>query len=173
MKKNYKILLLVLLLAFASCSFTSKSFDNSDKDKFLIQIITHVLQQFHFDPISLNDEFSASLFEGYVESIDPVKRYFYKSDFNDFQKYKTELDDQLKDFDISFFNLVHTRMLKRIEEAKVAYKEVLSKPFDYSINEVFDTDYDKMEFVSNKKEMKERWRKQLKFSTLSNYDDIK
>jgi len=172
MKKNYKVLLLVLLLAFASCSFTSKTFDDTDKDKLLIQVITYVLQSGHFDPIKLNDNFSEELFSDYIEQIDPVKRYFYKSDFKDFEKFKTDIDDQLKAFDITFFNVVHTRMMQRIEESKEIYKEVLSKPFDYTIEETFDTDYDKIDFVSNKKEMKERWRKQLKFSTLSNYDDI-
>lgn len=57
MKKNYKVLLLVLLLAFASCSFTSKTFDDTDKDKLLIQVVTYVLQSGHFDPIKLNDSF--------------------------------------------------------------------------------------------------------------------
>ncbi|WP_105472723.1 carboxy terminal-processing peptidase [Jejuia pallidilutea] len=172
MKKNYKVLLLVLLLAFASCSFTSKTFDDTDKDKLLIQVVTYVLQSGHFDPIKLNDSFSEELFSDYIEQIDPVKRYFYKSDFKEFEKYKTEIDDQLKAFDITFFNVVHSRMMQRIEESKAIYKEVLSTPFDYSIDETFDTDYDKIDFVSNKAEMKERWRKQLKFSTLSNYDDI-
>ena len=172
MKKNYKVLLLVLLLAFASCSFTSKTFDNSDKDKLLIQVITYVLQQGHFDPIQLNDEFSEELFKDYIERVDPVKRYFYESDYKEFKKYETDIDDQLKAFDISFFNVVHQRMLERIEEAKLIYKDVLSTPFDYTIDETFETDYDKIGFVSNKKEMKERWRKQLKFSTISNYDDL-
>lgn len=171
MKKNYKVLLLVLLLAFASCSFTSKTFEDTDKDKLLIQVITYVLQNWHFDPIKMNDSFSEELFNDYIERVDPGKRYFYKSDYKEFEKYKTEIDDQLKAFDITFFNVVHERMLKRIEETKEIYKEVLSKPFNYSLEEVFDTDYDNIDFVNNKKDMKERWRKQLKFSTLSNYDD--
>ena len=172
MKKNFKILLLTLLLAFASCSFTSKTFDNPDKDKLLVQIITYVLQQFHFDPVAIDDKFSKSLFDAYIEGVDPVKRYFYVSDYEEFKKFEVDIDDQIKSYDIGFFNLVHNRMLQRIEEAKLIYKEVLSKPFDYSIDETFDTNYDNIAFVSNKKEMRERWRKQLKFSTLSNYDDI-
>lgn len=173
MKRNYKVLSLLLLLAFASCSFTSKKFSNPDKDKLLIQIITFVLEQGHFDPIALDDGFSAELFSDYIEIVDPVKRYFYESDYKDFEKFKLSIDDQLKITDITFFNVVNERMLKRIEESKDIYKEVLSKPFDYSVVEDFDTDYEKSTFVKNKKEMKDRWRKQLKFSTLSNYDDIK
>ncbi|WP_203257811.1 carboxy terminal-processing peptidase [Hyunsoonleella ulvae] len=172
MKKNYKVLLLVLLLAFASCSFTSKKFDDTDKDKLLLQVITYILQNGHFDPIKLNDSFSEGLFNDYIEQMDPVKRYFYESDYKEFENYKTNIDDQLKAYDITFFNVVYNRMMKRIGEAKTIYKDVLSQPFDYTIDETFDTDYDKIAFVNNKKEMRERWRKQLKFSTISNYDDI-
>lgn len=172
MKRNYKILSLVLLLAFASCSFTSKTFSDPDKDKLLVQVITFVLEQGHFDPIALDDEFSEELFNNYNKIIDPYKRYFYESDIKDFEKFKTNIDDQLKISDITFFNVTNERMHKRIEEAKEIYKEVLSVPFDYSIDETFDTDYDNSEYVKNRKQMKERWRKQLKFSTLSNYDDI-
>lgn len=172
MKKKYIVLLLSILLAFGSCSFTTKKFSNPDKDKLLIQVITFVLQQAHFDPIAFDDKFSEELFKDYLEEIDPVKRYFYESDYKDFEKYKFTIDDQLKATDITFFNIVHERMLKRIAEVKEIYKEVLSEPFDYSTEETFDTDYENIGFVKNRKEMKERWKQQLKFSTLSNYDDL-
>lgn len=172
MKRNYKVLLLMVLLAFASCSFTTKTFDDSDKDKMLIHIIRSVLEQLHFDPIAMDDAFSAELFSDYVRTIDPLKRYFYQSDIKDFEKYKLTIDDQLKVSDITFFNVTHERMLKRIEEAKSLYKEVLSQPFDYTKDEVFDTNTENTTYAKNRKELKERWRKQLKFSTLTNYDDI-
>ncbi len=172
MRKNYKVLLLVLLLAFASCSFTSKSIENPDKDKLLIQVITYVLQQGHFDPIELDDDFSEAFFAHYIERVDPAKRFFYESDYKEFDKYKTLIDDQLKSLNISFFDVVDERLLERIEEVKEIYKDVLATPFDYTIDESFDTDSENMDYVFSKREMKERWRKQLKFSTLSNYDDI-
>ena len=172
MKRNYKALLLLLLLAFASCSFTTKTFADPDKDKLLVQVVTYVLQQLHFDPVDFNDAFSKELFSDYIENLDPVKRYFYQSDIDDFKKFETNIDDQLKVYDITFFNVTYDRMIKRIEEAKQIYKEVLSEPFDFSKDETFNTDYEHVGYVKTKKEMKERWRQQLKFSTLSNYDDI-
>ena len=172
MKRNYKVLLLMVLLAFASCSFTTKTFDDSDKDKMLIHIIKSVLEQLHFDPIEMDDAFSTELFSDYVDTMDPLKRYFYESDYIDFEKYKLTIDDQIKASDITFFNITHERIIKRIQEAKSLYKEILSQSFDYSKDETFDTDSDKSTYVKNRKEMKERWRQQLKFSTLTNYDDI-
>ncbi|MCB0445609.1 MAG: tail-specific protease, partial [Gelidibacter sp.] len=172
MKRNYKLLLLVLMLAFASCSFTSKKFENPDKDKLLIQLITYVLDQGHYSPRDLNDGFSEQVFNDYLKQLDPFKRYFYASDIKEFEAYKDELDDQIKASDISFFNLTHQRLLQRIAESETLYKDVLETPFDFSKKEEFSTDYDNLPYVSSKQEMKERWRKQLKFSTIANYDDL-
>ncbi|WP_336067339.1 carboxy terminal-processing peptidase [Mesoflavibacter sp. CH_XMU1404-2] len=172
MRRNYNILLLVLVLAFGSCSFTTKVDDNPDKDKLLIQIITLALDQLHFEPKTVDDTFSKEIFEDYLEQVDPLKRYFLKSDIDDFKKYETEIDDQLKAYDISFFNAVHERLIKRQEEAKAYYKEILEKPFDFSKDEEYNADYENLEYSKNKKQLKERWRQQLKFNTLSNYETL-
>jgi len=129
MKRNYKILMLVLLLAFASCSFTTKTFNDPNKDKLLIQIITHVLERGHFDPKTLDDDFSEQVFEDFLSQIDPLKRYFYESDIEDFEAFKYEIDDQLKAYDISFFKLTYDRLLKRMDEAEVLSQKILDKPF--------------------------------------------
>lgn len=173
MKRNINILLLTLLLAFASCSFTTKTFDNDpDKDKLLIQLITYVLEQGHFEPAMIDDNFSEGVFYDYLDQLDPFKRYFLASDIKEFEAYKDKIDDQIMNYDLTFFNLTHERLLQRIEESKAIYKEVLSQPFDYSVKEDFNADYENLEWVNSKKELKERWRQQLKFSSIANYHDL-
>jgi carboxyl-terminal processing protease len=171
-KRNYKLLLLVLLMAFASCSFTTKKFEDPDKDKLLIQLITYVLEQGHFNPKDINDDFSEHVFKGYLDQLDPFKRYFYESDIQEFRVYQNQLDDQIKAYDLTFFNLTHERLLKRLDESKAMYKEVLSEAFDFNVKEDFSTDYKDLKYVTSKKDMKDRWRQQLKFSTIANYDDL-
>ena len=171
MKGNYKFLLLALLIAFASCSFTSKTFNDPDKDKLLIQLITYVLDQGHFDPQELNDDFSENVFGDFLDQLDPFKRYFYASDIKEFEVYKDKIDDQLKAYDVTFFNITHERLLQRIEESRKLYTEILESPFDFTKDEVYSSDYEKLTYVKNKRELKERWRQQLKFSTIANYDD--
>ena len=172
MKRNYKLLLLVLLLAFASCSFTSKKFEDPNKDKLLIQLVTYLLDEGHFSPQDINDDFSKEVFDEYLEQLDPLKRYFHASDIKEFEKYKTDLDDQIKAYDVSFFNITYDRYLQRLAESKEIYKEVLKNPFDFSVNEDFSTKYEDLTYVNSKKELRERWRHQLKFSTIANYDDL-
>jgi len=172
MKRKYNIILLVLLLAFGSCSFTTKVDDDPDKDKLLIQIITLALDQLHFEPKELNDAFSAEIYSDYLELVDPLKRYFLQSDVDDFKKFETEIDDQLRAYDISFFSLVYERLVQRQEEAKSYYKDILAKPFDFNQDEDYNTDYKNLPYAKNKKGLKERWRQQLKFNTLSSYDTL-
>ncbi len=173
MKRNFYLLMLTILLAFGSCSFTSKTFDDPDKDKMLVQIITYILERGHYDPKDMNDEFSAEVYSDYLENIDPFKRYFYQSDIDEFEQYKFLLDDQLKDYDISFFNLTYQRLGERMEESESIYKEILSSSFDFNENEEFNSDYEKMPYVKNKKQLKDRWRLQLKYATIANFDDLK
>jgi carboxyl-terminal processing protease len=57
-----------------------------------------------------------------------------------------------------------------MDEVKVIIKEVLDEPFDYTVEETMNSDYDKRPFTNSKSELKERWRKQLKFWTLNTFD---
>ncbi|MDF4220713.1 carboxy terminal-processing peptidase [Maribacter sp. M208] len=170
MKRNLAYVLLLMLAAVASCSFTNKTFENDDKDKLLLDLITYVLEKGHYEPKALNDDFSVHVFEDFIDVIDPTKRYFIASDIAEFEKYKYQIDDEIKNTDITFFNIVYERLMQRMDDAKVIYKEVLETPFDYSENESISIKYDEEPFAANRKELKERWRKQLKYATLGTYD---
>ncbi len=172
MKKNFKVLLLAVFLGVASCSFTTKEFNDPDKDKLLVDLITYVLQKGHYNPKDMNDEFSKNVYDNFIDGIDPLKRYFLASDLEEFSQYEFEIDDQIKVKDLAFFDLVYNRFRERMEDVKKVYPIVLDSPFDYSKEEVINVDYDIILFANSQKELKERWRKQLKFSTISNYYDL-
>ncbi|WP_245686385.1 carboxy terminal-processing peptidase [Psychroflexus sediminis] len=174
LKNNLVILFLITLLSITSCSFTTKDFDeNSDKDQVLIELITYVIEQGHFDMKEMDDDFSQSVFKDYIKGIDPIKRHFLASDFEEFKAFETQIDDQIKNKNLLFFNLTVERYKKRMEEAKGFYAELLKEPFDFQNEETINTDYDQVDYAKNKKELKQRWREQFKFSTLSTYYDLK
>ncbi|MBK99207.1 MAG: tail-specific protease [Flavobacteriaceae bacterium] len=172
MKKNIIVISLTFILGLASCSFTSRNFDQTDKDKLLLQLISYVLDQGHFVEKEINDDFSRKAFNEYLNIIDPYKRYFYKSDIEEFKKYEDQLDDKFINAEIDFFDLTYNRGQQRFNESKLIYKEILNNPFDYQIDENFNADFESLDYVKNKSEMKDRWRKQLKFSSIESYDDL-
>ena len=172
MKSNFKILLLTVFVAAASCSFTTKEFNDPDKDKLLLDLISYVLQKGHYDSKDIDDAFSAEIYKDFINNLDPLKRYFIASDIEEFSAYETEIDDQIKNKELLFFNLVYSRLMERMEEAKGMYQTLLDTPFDYSKDEIINVNYDELAYVLSKKEMARRWRWQLKFSTISSYYDF-
>lgn len=169
MKRNLQLLLLAVFVSAASCSFTTKSFEDPDKDKLLIDLITYVLEKGHYKSTDINDEFSEEVYTKFIDGLDPVKRFLLAKDIEEFSAYKYVIDDQLKAKELSFFNTVYERLNMRMEEAKNIYADALSTPFDYDDNESINVDYDGLEYATSKKELLQRWRTQLKFSTISNY----
>jgi carboxyl-terminal processing protease len=173
MKKNYKLLLVVTFVSLSLLAFKSNFSSSSDpeKDKLLIELLTFVLEKGHYSPTTMDDEFSKGVYKDYIEALDPSKRFFLQADIDEFSKYELELDDQLLNKDLTFFDLTYTRLIQRIEESKSIYKSILNQPFDYTVDESFNTDYEKMPYAKNTSELKERWRKQIKLSTLSSLVD--
>lgn len=173
MKRNYKILLVVVCLSVTLFAFkinASKQID-PDKDKLLLELLTFVIEKGHYNPAAIDDKFSKGIYKDYIQALDPSKRFFLQSDIDEFSKFETELDDELINKDLTFFNLTYERLLKRMEESKKFYKEILSKPFDYKTEESFNANYEKAPYAKDTAELIDKWRKQIKLSTLSSLID--
>ncbi|UGS20802.1 carboxy terminal-processing peptidase [Flavobacterium cyclinae] len=172
MKRNYKIILVVTALSAILWSFIPREKkEDPEKDKLILELLTMVLERGHYSPVEINDDFSKKVYHKYLENIDPTKRFFIQSDINEFSKYETSLDEMILRKDISFFNLTNSRLLQRMKESRKIYENLLSKPFDYNVKESINIDYDNLPFAKNKSDLVERWRKQLKLSTLSSLTD--
>lgn len=173
MKRNYKILLAIVLLSATLFAFNLKSGvdANPDKDKLRLELLSFVLERWHYDPATIDDTFSKGIYKDYVQALDPSKRFFLQSDIDEFSEFELKLDDALINRDLTFFNLSYDRLMKRMEESKKIYSGIMLVPFDYSIDESFDTDYDKAPYAKNTTELTERWRKQIKLSALASLTD--
>ncbi len=170
MKRKLILVFIAFSLVFASWKLINPKFDNPNKDKLLIEIIKYVLEKYHYNSIEINDEFSENMFDTYIDLLDSQKKYFLASDYREFKKYKFLLDNQLIDEELSFFNLSYQRLIQRIKEVEEFYPSLLSSPFDFSINEEINLDFENISFSKNNNERRDRWRKQLKYSALDIYD---
>lgn len=171
MKRNYKILIAVLCLSVTLFAFkvnADKTVDpDPNKDKMLLEILAFVIEKGHYNPPPIDDEFSKGIFKDYIDALDPSKRFFLQSDIDEFRQYELMLDDQFINKDLTFFNLTYARLMKRMEESKKRYKTILAQPFNYNIDETFNADYEKIPYAKSTAEINERWRMQIKLSTLS------
>lgn len=173
MKRNYKIILVVACISITLFAFkmNNSKANDPEKDKLLLELLTFVIEKGHYSPATIDDNFSKGVYKDYIEALDPSKRFFLQSDIDEFAKYELQLDDQIMNKDLTFFDLTYNRLMKRMEESTKIYKEVLKKPFDFSIDETFNIDYEKAPYCASVKELNEKWRKQIKLSTLSSLVD--
>ena len=69
---------------------------------------------------------SEQIFHTYLESIDGQKRYFLQSDYREFAKYLYQIDDQLRELDLTFFDLTYKRLILRMNKLKVVFVLIVS-----------------------------------------------
>ena len=167
MKNNYKLLLIVIASSVALWSFMPKTVaSDPEKDKLLIELITFVIQKGHYDPAVIDDNFSKGVYKEYLDALDPSRRFFIESDILEFKKYENQLDEMIKNRDLTFFKLTYQRLQKRTVEAKVIYRAIAGKPFDFTTDENINIDSENLPFAKDYKELKTRWASQIKLSTL-------
>lgn len=168
MKKNYLAIAFTILLGAVLWSFMpNKEQPKPQKEANLMSLLMYVLNNAHYAPTAINDSLSEEVFDKFIEITDPNKRFFLQSDIEEFKMYRDLIDNEIENKSFDFFTLVYNRLNQRTKESEKIYKELLDKPFDYTIDEKIDTDSEKLDFPANEAERKDRWRKQLKFSVLS------
>lgn len=172
MKRNYKIILIVLAISAALWSFMPKKEKaDPEKEALLMELLTYVIKNGHYAPSEINNEFSAKVYKEYIKAIDPNKRFLLQADVDELNQYEFLIDDFILARRFDLFDKSYQILQKRMKESQAIYKEVLSQPFDFSVKEEINTDFDKMPFAKDEAALKERWRKQLKLNVLSNIED--
>jgi carboxyl-terminal processing protease len=175
-KFRFSIPFLAFFLLISSLSINASEVNidvNNDpeKDKVLIYVLKNILTRGHFVVKEMNDDFSESVYNSFIDGLDPSKRYFTQKDLKEFSQYKYQIDNQLLQDDLSFYKLVYGRFLKKIKNAKSYYGDLLAQPFNFDENETIDLDYEKVPFAKNDSELIDYWRKQLKLQTLSRIEE--
>ena len=172
MKTKFKFSITFLLIVLFTYSLTANGSEkipgpDPEKDKVLIYVLKNILTRGHFVMKEMNDDFSEIVYNSFIDGLDPSKRYFTQKDLKEFSKFKYDIDNQLLNDDVSFYNLVYSRFIDKVKNAKSYYGDLLIQPFKFKKNETIDVDYDKVPFAKNENELIDYWRKQLKLNTLS------
>jgi len=168
-------LLLIVLFGGIFWAFTGR---NSDEDLYakqqkLLAAIGIILEQKHYSPKNIDDAFSKNVFDKYLSALDPDKDLFLKSDITALSKYSTTIDDEIKGtVAMQFYPAAGAIYKKRLDEGMTIYKKILSKPFDFSVNETAQLDGDKLDYPTDDDARIEAWRKRLKYMTLDKFVDL-
>jgi len=167
--KSKRILFSCALLLFIGA--TIPPVREVDKNMLLMKVVMYALQN-HYDTKPIDDEFSKNAFQIYLKDLDPSKRFLIQEDVKKLQQFQYRIDDEVNHGTYLFFDFSTKIIEQRIKESETYYKEILDKPFDFKKDETIPTDAKNLSYAKNKKELREYWRKYLKYSVLTRVADL-
>lgn len=168
-------LLLGMLAIGIFLAFNTLGSDKTPPSKWdrVLQSVRELIVQGHYSPKAIDDEFSKKVFSKYLEQLDPDKTVLQQEDVDALRKkYETTIDDEINGAPVQFFLAAGKIFNQRIDEEMPLYKEILSKPFDFTVNESIQTDSKKLHFAKDRTELHDIVRKRLKYLALDRYADL-
>lgn len=130
-------------------------------------LVTQILTQGHYRKVSLDDSLSSVILDKYLQSLDNSKVFFLASDVAAFEKYRNQIDNDLKKGELApayqIFNVFKNRFAERMDYVS----QLLEKPFDFTVDESYDTDREKAPWPKSVAEANEEWRKLVKSQALN------
>ena len=101
--------------------------------------------------------------EMFFKYLDPGKLYFLDSDIKKFQHLETDLGKLISKKKCSFINDINKVHSQRVSYYISQVQKRLKEDFNFSKNESLETNRKKLTWAKTPSELKERWRKTLKF----------
>ncbi|MES2516458.1 MAG: carboxy terminal-processing peptidase [Bacteroidota bacterium] len=181
MTKYLLLLLPISLLAF----FGLKSFSHTAENQKVVayqfavddlqptatqkkveNLVTEILSTYHYRRVPLNDSLSSKILDNYVKELDFNKMNFTAQDVEGFDKFRYELDDQLKNGDLTAAYQIYNIYRKRAKERFAFVTSLLNKPMDFKADETYTPDREKTSWAKSSADLDDIWRKAVKSTLL-------
>jgi len=176
-KDMFKKLYLVLVLGAAlACKAAppkhikvagSNDIQPDEQQSIVAKTVAQFISNYNYKKVELNDSISTVVYNRYIKSLDESHNYLLASDVQDFDKYKTILDNDVKDGNLTdvfyIFNVYQKRYLEHIQYS-IAH---IDDNFDYTKNDTFVYDRDNLPWVTSQSEMDNLWKMRVKYDLLN------
>ncbi|PMJ91994.1 carboxy terminal-processing peptidase [Vibrio sp. 10N.261.55.A7] len=129
--------------------------------------VTSRFTRSHYNHFTLDDQFSQAIFARYLEMLDYNRNIFTQADIDSFSQWSIGLDEQLKAGNNQIaFDVYNQSMQKRYELFKYALT-LLDTEMKFDIDESIELDRSEAAWPANMDEVKELWRKRVKYDALN------
>ncbi|MEO6978558.1 MAG: tail-specific protease, partial [Mucilaginibacter sp.] len=171
-----KVYLVLVLGATLACSAKPakiikvdgvKNIQPDEQQSVVCKTIATLISKYNYKKVELNDSISVVIYNRYLKTMDESHNYFLASDIQDFDKYKTVLDDDAKVGNLNdafyIFNVYQKRYIERMTYSITQ----LDNSFDFAKNDNFTYDRDNLPYVSSVAEMNKLWTERVKYDMLN------
>ena len=138
-----------------------------EQQKLVIKEVVNLIESYNYKKIQINDSISSLILDKYIKSLDQGKNYFLASDIKEFEKYRTTLDDDFKNGDLSGPFYIYNVYAKRLNEYfKYSLAQIKSK-YDFNQNDTYIYDREKMPWAASSTALNETWKKRVKYELIN------
>ncbi|MFO7577670.1 MAG: carboxy terminal-processing peptidase [Pelovirga sp.] len=166
------VLALLCLVTLSSASLAAEAID-TNRARLLGHILHQQLDSQHYNQKISDIQLSHTAFDLYMKQLDPQKRFLLEEDVEQLREFRSQIDSAIRrgriDLPITGRALLH----ERIRQVQTMTAELLQEPIDPEVAEVLESDPDKYNFAVSLGELREQWRKNLKFQILSRYISLR
>ena len=120
------------------------------------------IQHAHLTRQDFDDSVATNALALFIDSFDFDHSYFLASDIAEFEQSATLLDDQVKDGDTAFAQMIFDRFKERVINRTEYVNELLDKGFDLTLDEGYRWKREDEPWPADEDEWNELWRKKIK-----------
>ncbi|GAB3832364.1 carboxy terminal-processing peptidase [Hymenobacter jeollabukensis] len=142
------------------------------KKQVLLGTVAQGMTVAHVQPEQIDDAFSRRVYALYLKRLDAGKKFLLQSDIKQLQRYETGIDNEVKQGKSEFLDLSTKLINQRQREAQTIYRELLAQPFDFTVQETFETDTDKLSYPADEAGRRDLWRRLLKYQTMTRLSEL-
>ncbi len=129
--------------------------------------VVGILENYSYKKVAASDSISNIVYDNLIKSLDEGKNYFLQSEIDEFGQYRNTISQDFRNGDLSSaFHIFNTYNKRALEVLQYALTQV-DAPHDFNKEETYINYRDKQNWFTSDVELKEQWRKRVKFDLLN------
>jgi len=139
----------------------------SKQHEVIAKDVVSILQNYSYKKVAPSDSISQIVFDNLIKSLDEGKYYFTQADIDDMSQFRNNISQDMAKGDLSSAFYIFNKFNQRaIECLEYALKQI-DAAHDFSKEEKYVSFRDKLDWFKSDQELKDHWRKRIKFDLLS------
>jgi carboxyl-terminal processing protease len=142
-----------------------------EREAVILHGVLNFIKQAHVNPKPIDNDFSKAVFKMYLERIDNGKRFLIEEDIVKLKVNELGIDDQVNARNLDFFDVSLEMLENGVSRGERIFTDLITNHnFDFDKSEIIELNNEKKAWANDEAELKDVWRKYLKYDIVQKFD---
>ena len=141
----------------------------ANRAKLISYVLRNQLARHHYSHKAIDNELSRTAYSLFLKQLDAQKRFLLQADIDQLKPYSLQIDNEINQGVIELPAIAARIMDQRVLQVQDMVHTLLNEEIDFAKNEKIETDNEKLTYCRDLPELRERWRKIIKYQLLGRY----